>query len=137
MSDICGFSLVDIIRTKTATALVTLSRNDEEEWQTEEQACIARISATSLSNLWRNKRHFLRSEPSSLQPCKRSKAGFTRRVTVVDNLIPYRHQRIISAKPYKLYFEKTAAWARRLFICLLYTSPSPRDRTRSRMPSSA
>ena len=25
----------------------------------------------------------------------------------------------------------------KLFICLLYTSPSPRDRTRSRMPSSA
>ena len=24
-----------------------------------------------------------------------------------------------------------------LMICLLYTSPSPRDRTRSRMPSSA
>ena len=24
-----------------------------------------------------------------------------------------------------------------LFLCLLYTSPSPRDRTRSRMPSSA
>ena len=23
------------------------------------------------------------------------------------------------------------------FVCLLYTSPSPRDRTRSRMPSSA
>ena len=28
----------------------------------------------------------------------------------------------------------TGAWAR---VCLLYTSPSPRDRTRSRMPSSA
>ena len=26
---------------------------------------------------------------------------------------------------------------RRNIICLLYTSPSPRDRTRSRMPSSA
>ena len=26
---------------------------------------------------------------------------------------------------------------KRLYICLLYTSPSPRDRTRSRMPSSA
>src|SRR5664280_3356642 len=26
---------------------------------------------------------------------------------------------------------------RRLYLCLLYTSPSPRDRTRSRMPSSA
>ena len=25
----------------------------------------------------------------------------------------------------------------RQYICLLYTSPSPRDRTRSRMPSSA
>ena len=25
----------------------------------------------------------------------------------------------------------------RILVCLLYTSPSPRDRTRSRMPSSA
>ena len=24
-----------------------------------------------------------------------------------------------------------------IYVCLLYTSPSPRDRTRSRMPSSA
>ena len=31
----------------------------------------------------------------------------------------------IVSKEYELYF------------CLLYTSPSPRDRTRSRMPSSA
>ena len=30
------------------------------------------------------------------------------------------------------------AWLAELhFTCLLYTSPSPRDRTRSRMPSSA
>ena len=29
-----------------------------------------------------------------------------------------------------------AAWPR-YWTCLLYTSPSPRDRTRSRMPSSA
>ena len=28
-------------------------------------------------------------------------------------------------------------WAERYVDCLLYTSPSPRDRTRSRMPSSA
>ena len=28
-------------------------------------------------------------------------------------------------------------WVGRAFPCLLYTSPSPRDRTRSRMPSSA
>ena len=29
------------------------------------------------------------------------------------------------------------ALAERIAACLLYTSPSPRDRTRSRMPSSA
>ena len=39
--------------------------------------------------------------------------------------------------------KKTASWQRPLYIttnisiCLLYTSPSPRDRQRSRMPSSA
>ena len=31
-----------------------------------------------------------------------------------------------------VYIENNEAW-----LCLLYTSPSPRDRTRSRMPSSA
>ena len=31
----------------------------------------------------------------------------------------------------------TATQYRPLLTCLLYTSPSPRDRTRSRMPSSA
>ena len=29
------------------------------------------------------------------------------------------------------------AWTQWHWLCLLYTSPSPRDRTRSRMPSSA
>ena len=28
-------------------------------------------------------------------------------------------------------------WFTKAVVCLLYTSPSPRDRTRSRMPSSA
>ena len=32
------------------------------------------------------------------------------------------------------YADNEAAWSS---SCLLYTSPSPRDRTRSRMPSSA
>ena len=38
-----------------------------------------------------------------------------------------------------LFFTNTRADARITLkmICLLYTSPSPRDRTRSRMPSSA
>ena len=35
----------------------------------------------------------------------------------------------------KLFFDENEF--KKLLICLLYTSPSPRDRTRSRMPSSA
>ena len=38
----------------------------------------------------------------------------------------------ISDSPIKNYLGEPGA-----YICLLYTSPSPRDRTRSRMPSSA
>ena len=34
-------------------------------------------------------------------------------------------------------YEKEIASANESYACLLYTSPSPRDRTRSRMPSSA
>ena len=37
---------------------------------------------------------------------------------------------------YDIAAEQLKVW-RRDSICLLYTSPSPRDRTRSRMPSSA
>ena len=37
---------------------------------------------------------------------------------------------------FKQYGE-SGQWVSELFPCLLYTSPSPRDRTRSRMPSSA
>ena len=36
-------------------------------------------------------------------------------------------------KPVKTFMEKRQQY----YHCLLYTSPSPRDRTRSRMPSSA
>ena len=37
---------------------------------------------------------------------------------------------------YRIAMEKKGIW-NGVPICLLYTSPSPRDRTRSRMPSSA
>ena len=37
----------------------------------------------------------------------------------------------------KRAYELGSAQHANLTICLLYTSPSPRDRTRSRMPSSA
>ena len=47
----------------------------------------------------------------------------------------------VSPSPRKAHTLRPSVCARprscRYFICLLYTSPSPRDRTRSRMPSSA
>ena len=38
---------------------------------------------------------------------------------------------------YRVFYEEMAARPTPDMACLLYTSPSPRDRTRSRMPSSA
>ena len=56
----------------------------------------------------------------------------------------------MSQNPPELYYAKTHEWVRReedgtvtvgitehAQDCLLYTSPSPRDRQKSRMPSSA
>ena len=40
-------------------------------------------------------------------------------------------------KPFGIKLAKIDLYFRWFMICLLYTSPSPRDRTRSRMPSSA
>ena len=41
---------------------------------------------------------------------------------------------LLQARGYKVRLRKLDPY---LNVCLLYTSPSPRDRTRSRMPSSA
>ena len=38
---------------------------------------------------------------------------------------------------YQQYQSARTPFAKNNYLCLLYTSPSPRDRTRSRMPSSA
>ena len=46
---------------------------------------------------------------------------------VYGDLLTKRQREILS-----LYYEEDFS-----YTCLLYTSPSPRDRTRSRMPSSA
>ena len=44
---------------------------------------------------------------------------------------------ITPGKPVELPFGLTVSTQKPITGCLLYTSPSPRDRTRSRMPSSA
>ena len=44
---------------------------------------------------------------------------------------------VLRRPPYGNKLESAHNMSREYKICLLYTSPSPRDRTRSRMPSSA
>ena len=44
---------------------------------------------------------------------------------------------IKTGNAYKLIFTPNETLQNTSGLCLLYTSPSPRDRTRSRMPSSA
>ena len=45
--------------------------------------------------------------------------------------------KIISPEQEKVFLEEMVNSSQLYKYCLLYTSPSPRDRTRSRMPSSA
>ena len=52
------------------------------------------------------------------------------------NIVNFKKDRRIALGPYAtFYFESYETMLAQ--VCLLYTSPSPRDRTRSRMPSSA
>ena len=72
-----------------------------------------------------------------LEDCINGKKG------AVDELLPqvYNELRKISSKylrdEYRNNTLQTTELVHEAYICLLYTSPSPRDRTRSRMPSSA
>ena len=46
-------------------------------------------------------------------------------------------KKLKAKKPFFSYLYEESTYKNKGKICLLYTSPSPRDRTRSRMPSSA
>ena len=59
------------------------------------------------------------------------KPNFTPHVDCGDNVI------VINAEKVRLTGNKMTDKVYYHYTCLLYTSPSPRDRTRSRMPSSA
>ena len=55
---------------------------------------------------------------------------------ITDTSIFLAHE--IQKKNYKIfYYDPKDLSIINFKVCLLYTSPSPRDRTRSRMPSSA
>ena len=54
-------------------------------------------------------------------------------IVVLDKMQAVLEELNVSVERFNLYEMKNALTT----LCLLYTSPSPRDRTRSRMPSSA
>ena len=56
-------------------------------------------------------------------------------ISVLTRKLMHKLYVIDSPSPFIAGFDLVVA--AHLIICLLYTSPSPRDRTRSRMPSSA
>ena len=58
------------------------------------------------------------------------------KVLVVDNLLTGKKSNIDKLDNVETIYDDLGSDAS-LMACLLYTSPSPRDRTRSRMPSSA
>ena len=57
--------------------------------------------------------------------------------TILGSCPPKPHMRRPYATRSSVHSVKTANTFVKAMYCLLYTSPSPRDRTRSRMPSSA
>ena len=63
------------------------------------------------------------------------KAGETDGFAVLSEAIRAGYRHIDTASAY--HTEEAVGRAVAASSCLLYTSPSPRDRTRSRMPSSA
>ena len=73
----------------------------------------------------------------------KNETSFMRTENALERLFKHRHV-VTSLAKYKA-LNKILIWglviivatAAVLYLCLLYTSPSPRDRTRSRMPSSA
>ena len=58
-------------------------------------------------------------------------SGKVRTIQAALNSLPAE-----AAKPRTVYI-KNGVYNEKVFICLLYTSPSPRDLSTSRMPSSA
>ena len=72
-----------------------------------------------------------------LSPLYLNAQNFKADISVVQFSASFTKDSEISLKPFKDYNTYTFYISDKPDICLLYTSPSPRDRQKSRMPSSA
>ena len=81
---------------------------------------------------------------SEIKDYKSAEIYYNKAISIIpDNFVSYKNLGLnfLDSKNYKeahKYFSKSLRLKHGIpYNCLLYTSPSPRDRTRSRMPSSA
>ena len=102
---------------------------------------------------WTNSISWVEGYSNVLEPMKQLSAQFHRRFGALNSSSPGYHQALLhvlllETSCFRYWGQGTwTDYAQTIFArgealmgldaCLLYTSPSPRDRTRSRMPSSA
>ena len=79
--------------------------------------------------------HYIRQEPKGVVLII-SPWNYPVNLSIIPLIAAWSAGNKIILKPSEIS-KNTADVIEQLIACLLYTSPSPRDRTRSRMPSSA
>ena len=100
----------------------TKSKLSRFEW-VKKNIVIVPVVAAILAGTFTSVRYVL-SLTDTIEANKQTIINLSRDLTVAEDKLTEVATRLSAAE---------ATWE----ICLLYTSPSPRDRTRSRMPSSA
>ena len=76
-------------------------------------------------------------QSSSRSPEKKSRLEINETFTIDQSTVPLGQPLSFPPTAGDIEAYEAATLAHRARTCLLYTSPSPRDRTRDRMPSSA
>ena len=83
-----------------------------------------------------DKIHYIGNNPIELDQCSGTKVYDLEGSYVYPGFVDsHAHLRGVGFR--ELNLDLSSTFSKKEMLCLLYTSPSPRDRTRSRMPSSA
>ena len=83
--------------------------------------------------------HYICSTGLAIAHCNSTVINAFRATLLEDNMVDQKIEAFgnFQTRLHELIGLPTSEEQRKQWACLLYTSPSPRDRTRSRMPSSA
>ena len=99
-----------------------MSQDNLQQWQ--------RDNKTILDDFHRQAQDFASSQNRTYNITDFYQPGTPRFDSLFNDIVSRKNNSIENGTK---FFDKSALF----HVCLLYTSPSPRDRTRSRMPSSA